>query len=292
MAAAAQPAAGPIGEVFKNRYRILKELGVGGFATAYLAQDEELLSRPVVVKILHSSRADAWFLRKFQQEKEALARIDHPGVVAILDAGETPRGMPFIVVQFVDGVTLRNVIRAALGKIELGWCAKTVRQIGSALQAAHDKGVYHRDLKPENIMVQNVNEDAHVKLIDFGIAAIANSVYDSPDHSTRVAGTIRYMPPEQIEGRSSAESDIYAFGVIVYEMLTGRTPVESPWGLVGADANRLIVKPRDLRPEIPEEAQAIILKALSFDADQRYHSARTMGDCLGEALHSSKSACG
>ena len=170
------------GLLLKERYRIVKELGSGGFATVYLAQDEQLVSKPVVVKVLHRLTADAWLLRKFQQEKEALVRIDHPGVVAVLDAGETPQNAPFLVMQFVDGVTLRRMIHE--GGMEFGRAAAIIGQIGSALQAAHDKGICHRDLKPENIMVQSGEPEDHVKLIDFGIAGITNSLFAEGSQQT------------------------------------------------------------------------------------------------------------
>ena len=192
MMGAPPESSGYIGLLLKDRYRIQKELGSGGFGSVYLAADEDLLSKLVVVKILHGVSADEWSLRKFQQEKEALARIDHPGVVIILDAGQTPRGAPFLVMQFVDGVTLRKLI--VPGGMEFRRAAEIFRQIGSGLQAAHAKGICHRDLKPENIMVQSGADEDRVRLIDFGIAGVRDSAFESGT-STRIAGCLLYTSP-------------------------------------------------------------------------------------------------
>jgi serine/threonine protein kinase len=273
---------GFVGLLVKDRYRILQELGKGGFGTVYLAADEELLSKRVVVKVIRGISLDEWKLRKFQQEKEALARIDHPGVASVLDAGQTSQGVPFLVMQFVDGVTLRKLITPE--GIELHRAAELFRQIGEALQAAHDQGICHRDLKPENIMVQQLQggED-RVRLIDFGIAAVQDSVY-SDGASTRVAGTLRYMAPEQLERKFGPETDIYAFGAIAYELLTGEPVVASARQVIAIGAQGLKIKPRQIRPEIPEAAESVIGKALSFEMQERFHSAREMGDLLSQAL--------
>jgi class 3 adenylate cyclase/tRNA A-37 threonylcarbamoyl transferase component Bud32 len=271
-----------VGQVLCDRYRVTREIGSGGFGTVYLAQDEKLVSKPVVVKVLNHLTADTWAVRKFHQEIEALARIDHPGVVAVLDEGQTPEGAPFLVMQFIDGVTLRKLIKP--GGMDLHSAAAILRQIGSALGAAHEKGVFHRDLKPENIMVQTPDTDPRVRLIDFGIAGIKDSVFSQTEQSTRIAGTYRYMPPEQMEGRVCQESDVYAFGAIAYELLTGQPPVKSPLELIAIKIDGLKVKPRDLRPELPIAAQNVILKALSFETSDRYSSAREMGDLLADVL--------
>ncbi|MBI3694169.1 MAG: protein kinase [Acidobacteria bacterium] len=268
----------PVGPgcVLKDRYLIEKELGRGGFGVVYLARDQQLLSKPVVVKVLSEDTAkDPWVQKKFRQEMEALARIDHPGVVGALDVGEAPDGKPFLVMQFLEGVTLRSAI--SKGGMEIRRAGNIMRQVGQALSAAHEKGVYHRDLKPENIMLQKLGEDEeYARLIDFGIAAVRESQIPSNAPSSKIAGSFAYMAPEQLMGKASPSSDIYALGIITYEMLTGQRPEMSPTGAK--------VKPRELRPEIPEEAQQVILKALSFYPDERYQRPRDFGDQLGRAL--------
>src|SRR5215218_5632228 len=153
------------GMLLAGRYLLERELG----------RDQHLLNKPVVVKILLdltlAAEADVWVKRKFRQEVEALARIDHPGVVGVLQAGELADGKPYLVIQYVEGETLRSVMRAE--GMGLARVARIVRQIGHALSGAHDRGIYHRDLKPENVMLQSLGEgEEHVKLIDFGIATV------------------------------------------------------------------------------------------------------------------------
>ena len=277
-----------LGVKLKDRYVIEKELGRGGIGVVFLARDTQLLSKPVVIKILLEEIAESthheWFRKKFRQEVEALARIDHPGVVGILDAGELPDGKPYLVMQFVEGATLRSVIGPQ--GLPLERVAQIMRQIGHALSAAHDKGVCHRDLKPENIMLQTLGEGGDlVKLIDFGIAQVKDSQVVS-NVATKVAGALPYMAPEQLRGQPVVSSDIYAMGVIAYELLVGDLPFWADSGVQLHEMQRagVRVKPRDLRPELPEAAQQVILKALAFDAQDRYPRARDFGEELAKAL--------
>ena len=215
--------------MLNNRYVIHSKLGQGGFGEVFLAHDRQLNSKPVVVKVLaeHEGRNDN-FQRTFALEKEALVRIDHPGVVGVLDAGEAPDGRPFLVLQYVNGVTLQSLITKA--GLEFRFVAEIVKQIGDALTAAHARGVWHRDLKPANIMVQNLEGGQKlVKIIDFGIAALrkapdVQASTESTESNTKIAGTLPYMAPEQLGGHPTAASDIYAMGVIAYEMLAGHRP--------------------------------------------------------------------
>jgi len=276
MSSEADAAALSAGQVLKERYTIERELGRGGFGAVYLARDQQLLSKLVVVKVLLGEASkDSWTQRKFQQELEALARIDHPGVVGILDVGQTPSGQAFLVMQFVEGVTLRSVIQS--GGIDLPRAAHILRQIGRALDAAHEKGVVHRDLKPENVMLLSpAKGEEHVKLIDFGIAAVKHSQVEGNLESTRIAGTYAYMAPEQLMGKPVPASDVYSFGVIAFELLTGQRPETVPEGIKPP--------PRELRPSLPEAAERAIVKALAFYVEERYTSPRAFGDDLADAL--------
>lgn len=276
-----------IGTMIGGRYRMQRKLGHGGFGVVYLAADEKMLSRPVVVKALHDEGIEnEWSARKFKQEIEALARIDHPSIVGIFDVGEMPDGKPYIVMQYVDGFSLRSLITPE--GLDFWRAANIMRQTGRALSAAHDRGILHRDLKPENIMVQTLGGgDEQVKIIDFGIARVKNSVVSFTTASDKTVGTIAYMSPEQlIASQITPASDVYCLAVIAYELLTGRRPAnpESAYQLLEMQRAGVRIRPTDLRPGLPQQAEAIILKALSFEAGNRPQRARDFGDELASAL--------
>lgn len=278
-----------LGMLLKDRYLIQKKIGRGGISAVYLAVDRHLLSRPVVIKVLLDSHVGSqlgdWFKKKFRQEMEALARIDHPGVVGVFDSGEMPDGKAYLVMQFVEGVTLRSVLRSQ--GIDFDHAANIIRQIGQALSAAHDKGVFHRDLKPENIMIQDLGEGTvQVKLIDFGIARVKDSEVSAETDISKVPGTLPYMAPEQLRGWPTAASDVYAMGALAYEMVTGSPPykAESSIALYEQQRTGVIVKPRLLRPNLPEAAQTAIIKALAFDPHHRYARARECGEAIALTL--------
>ncbi|MBM3728784.1 MAG: hypothetical protein FJW40_25570 [Acidobacteria bacterium] len=282
------PAAGHLGLLIKGRYLIDAEIGRGGFGAVYKARDRQLLDKPVVVKILlEESGRDAWFRRKFAQEIEALSRINHPGVVPVLDAGELDTGQPYMVMQFIEGSTLRTHLPA--GGLDLPRVANIVRQVGHALSAAHAKGVCHRDLKPENIMLTPGASgvlDEHATLIDFGIAAVAESALGGGGQ-TRLAGSLAYMAPEQLDGKPVPQSDIYSLGVMVYEMLTGSKPFMPNALLQFLEMQRegLRVKPRSLRPDLPQTAEDMIVRALSYRPQDRFEKASDFGDQLARELN-------
>jgi eukaryotic-like serine/threonine-protein kinase len=272
----------------KGRYVLVRELGRGGFGITYLARDLQLSSRNVVVKYLRKDRADdAWSLKKFRVEMEALARIDHPGVVNVIDCGQLTDGTPFLVMQYVQGDQLRKLIPRA--GMPLARAAEIVRQIGRALSATHHVGVCHRDLKPENVIVQSGGggEDL-VRIIDFGIASVDDR--ESVSVSRSLSGTLRYMAPEQFDGKTSPATDIYQLGVLTYELVTGTTPFHS-----GSVAEMFAQKkkpvkprPREVRPELPEAADAAIVNALSPDPNVRSSSARDFGDAFFNAVQASR----
>jgi tRNA A-37 threonylcarbamoyl transferase component Bud32 len=275
------------GQTLGHRYSIEKQIGQGGVGVVYLARDQKLHDKRVVIKVLHEkSLQDSWVMQKFQQEKEALARVDHPGVVGILDTGELPDGKPYLVMQYIDGVTLRSQIKSEGMPLERA--AEIIRQTGRALSAAHDRGIFHRDLKPENIMLQIFGSgEEQVKIIDFGIAKLKDSVVAPSTMTGATAGTVAYMAPEQLSGRPvSAATDIFAMGAVAYELVTGRKPFNPETGFELLEMQRagVRVKPKDLRPSLSEGASELILRALSFDAQRRFTSAREFGDGLAREL--------
>jgi predicted Ser/Thr protein kinase len=280
-----------IGQTLNDRYFVEVKLGQGGFGATYLALDQRLHTRPVVVKLfLPGQGRSEWAEKKFRHEIRALVRINHPGVVGLFDSGITPDGKPFFVMEYIEGVSLRSAMSAEGMGLERA--ANIIQQLGRALSAAHDKGVYHRDLKPENIILQTTGKEEQVKVIDFGIATVKDSI-DEETKMTKVAGTIPYMAPEQFEGRPSASSDIYALGIVAYEMLTGRLPFDkvSSSDLYTAikehsklQQTGIRIKPKEFRPDLPGAAQEEILRALSYNPKARHAQAWDFGDRLAHAL--------
>jgi len=277
----------PVGTLLDNRYLILRELGRGGFSCVFLASDEKVMSKKVVVKVLQDREVrNEWTVQKSRQEIEALSRIDHPSVVGVFDFGELPSGSPYIVMKYVDGVTLRSCITPE--GMELKRVARLIKLLGSALAAAHQKGILHRDLKPENIMLQSLSGgDEQLTIIDFGVAKVKNSLIAPSTVEPRTLGTYLYMSPEQFRGESvTTASDIYALGVIAYELITGRRPFNPETVARLAEMHRqgVKIKPKDLRPALPERAQGLILQALSFAASDRPTDALRFAEALEVAV--------
>src|ERR1051326_439865 len=284
--AAARDEVSYVGMRVKDRYLIEKQLDSGGFGAVFLAHDQELLGKPVVIKFLNEkSLKNDWAVKKFKHEIEALARIDHPGVVSVLDTGQLPDATPFLVMQYIKGVSLRALMKQE--GLEFERASTFIRQLGQALNAAHELGVVHRDLKPENIMLRRVAGGEQVKIIDFGIAKVRDSQVAPSTVFAEVAGTVAYMAPEQLNGRPvSPATDQFALAVIAFEMLTGRRPFnpETQFQLAGMQRDGVKLKPKDLRPGLPQAAETVLLKALAYHPAQRYPTARIFADALADAL--------
>ena len=275
-----------IGSLLDGRYYIEKKLGQGGMGAVYLGRDRRLMDKAIVVKILRGEfEGNDWVVTKFLQEKEALTRARHPGIVGILDAGELSNNKPYIVMEFIDGITLDQAIVPQ--GMDFKRVADLIKQIGSALAAAHDKGILHRDLKPQNIMLQPLSHAGdQVRIIDFGIARVHDSLVSSNTMAGRF-GTYVYMSPEQFRVEEiTAASDIYAMGAIAYEMVTGRPPVQpNDFANLGdMYTTGVQVLPRTLRPNLPEHAQKLIRKALALNPEDRFPSASEFGEALAESL--------
>src|SRR5262245_28899673 len=223
---------------------------------------------PVVIKfLLDAAERNQWLTRKFSQEAEALTRINHPGVVRVIDRDLSDDGRPFFVMEFIKGLPLRNLINSGL--MDLAYAARIVRQTGNALYAAHQQGVVHRDLKPENIMIEQLSGgEEQRKLIAYGIAKVTNPKEGKERDGAFVAGSGEYTAPEQMLSQTaSPATDIYALAIIVYEMVTGRLPF-NPQGpthflvmqeLIRLQKSESIVKPQTFRPDLPEAAQTLLI---------------------------------
>jgi serine/threonine protein kinase len=273
-----------VGTTIAERYFVEKELEHGGMSQVYFGHDLRLQRQAVVIKILSQAlvqNADA--RQKFAKEVTALLRIEHPGVVRVQDTGDLPDGRPYIVMQYVDGETLRSQITSE--GMDLERVASIVKQIGAALDHVHEKGIFHRDLKPENIMLRRGTDT--LVLIDFGIAKIRDSLIAATTADGLLAGTLRYMSPEQLRGEKvTAASDIYSMGIVAYEMVTGRRPFNptSASQLLEMQRVGVRVRPMRLRQDLPVKADRIITRALKFEPTARYERAGEFGDRLAGAL--------
>jgi hypothetical protein len=246
---------------------------------------DKVLDRLVAVKILHARLAEEpSFLERFRAEALASARLTHPNIVNVFDAGNENH-TAYIVMEMFDGETLRDRLGRER-RLEPEAAVDIILQVLSAVQFAHENGLVHRDIKPANILV---DFDGRAKVTDFGIAKAA---YDTGDPTTTgsVLGSVPYMSPEQVEGTGlDARSDVYACGATLYEMLTGRPPFEAETSLAAAmmRLTRDPVPPRAVRTGIPRALDAIVMRALAREPDQRFASAEDMSAALSR-LHSGR----
>ncbi len=262
-----------IGKLLDNRYEILELVGVGGMARVFRALDHRL-NRQVAVKILREDLAeDAELRRRFHEESQAVAMLSHPNIVAVYDVSRSS-DLEYIVMELIDGITLKQYMQKKGNKLNWREALHFITQIVKALGHAHSRGIIHRDIKPHNIMVLR---DGSVKVADFGIARVA-----SGGHSTltqEALGSVHYISPEQARGSHiDARSDLYSAGVVLYEMITGRLPFEgdTPVSVAIQHINSIPLSPREIDPSIPEALEAITMKAMAPDPDNRYSSADEM----------------
>lgn len=266
-----------IGTILSNRYKIEEEIGVGGTAVVYKAMDT-LLNRNVAVKVLkHEFSEDEDFVYKFKREASAAARIANANIVNIYDVG-TDGNTNYIVMEYVAGKTLKKVIKES-GKIEFDKLINFSTQIARALSFAHKNGIVHRDIKPHNIMV---TDDGTVKVTDFGIAKAANEATITT--TDKVVGSAHYLSPEQAQGIPvDCRSDIYSFGIVLYEMATGKVPydADTPVSIALKHIQDTAVPPKELNKDIPEVLNKLILKCIEKKPEDRYQNAEEILSELG-----------
>lgn len=283
-----------VGQTLDGRFLIVKDLtesgaDAGGIGLVYLAKDIKMMDRDVVVKILQKSVLEnADLLRKFQHEKEALIRLDHPNIVRILDSGTLGDGNPFMVMEYIPGYSLNKVLRES-GKLPFDFIAHVAESVTDALSAAHSQKILHRDIKPANIMLTPQEENfERVRLIDFGIARVGDSRLAEQTQAFVSVGTLQYMAPEQLEGRltQTPATDIYAFAIVIYQMLTGKLPFEphNPVEMFVKQKEGVKIPPRRWRDDLPAEAETVLLSALEFEAEKRPQNARLFGRRLAKIL--------
>jgi serine/threonine-protein kinase len=262
-----------INTVFDGRYRILRKLGSGGMANVYLAEDEEL-GRRVAIKILNDRYAnDELFIERFRREAKSAAGLSHPNIVSIYDRGQA-EGTYYIAMEVIEGRSLKELILTR-GPLPIGQAVAFTLEILEALRFAHRHGIIHRDVKPHNILIGE-----RLKVTDFGIARAGAS---QMTEAGSIMGTAQYLSPEQARGAPvTASSDLYAVGIVLYEMLTGKVPFtgDSAIEIAMKHLNELPKPPSKIRPEIPEDLDHVVLRALAKGPEDRYQTAEEFAEDL------------
>lgn len=259
-----------------ERYRLDELIGEGGMAVVHRGYDL-VLNRVVAIKVLRDQYAsDENFLRRFEREAQSAARLSHPNIANVYDVGQD-RHTRYIVMEYVDGPNLKELIRRQ-GPFSVEGAAFVIRQVADALDYAHAHGLVHRDIKPQNILV---DQHGTVKVVDFGIA---KGISDSNlTEAGTGMGTVHYVSPEQARGETATPaSDVYATGIVLYEMLTKRLPFEAdtPVGIAMQHVNVEPVPPSQYNPAIPPEVEQIVLRALAKDPADRFPSAGALAEAL------------
>ena len=256
--------------LYSNRYQVTHLIARGGMAMVYRAQDT-LLNRAVALKILYPELSeDPLFVERFRREAQAAANLSHPNIVPVFDWGED-RGTYFIVMELIEGTSLADMLRGS-ATISASRSAQIVAQVAAALGYAHRSGVVHRDVKPGNILI---TRDGQVKVTDFGIAQAVSSE-DHLAEAGSVMGTATYFSPEQASGAAvDGRSDVYALGVVLYEMLVGRPPFigDTPVDVSSQHVNAAVPSMGQFSESVPKDLEAIVMEALSKSPENRYQSA-------------------
>lgn len=261
---------------FADRYNVRSPIGEGAFSVTYRAVDTAL-QRDVAIKVLREQYAShEGFDSRFEREARAAARISHPNVIPVYDYGRQEH-LPFIVMQYVDGPNLKEYVRDE-GPLAVEEALSFARQILDGLAAIHDEGIVHRDVKPQNVLIDT---GLQAKITDFGVAFVA--VDPGLTETGMAVGTAAYMAPEQASGEQVGPgADLYAVGVILYEMLTGRLPFpgDNPVQVMYRHVNEMPQPPRTLNRAVPVAVEAVVLKALAKEPENRFPDARTMREAL------------
>src|SRR3954451_1867070 len=276
----ARPSSSMIGTVLSGRYRLEAKLGSGGMSTVYLAKDDTL-DRPVAVKVMHremSEQPDQ--IERFRQEARAVAKISHPNVVSVIDAGED-HGYPYIVFEYVEGETLKQRINR-IGALDAQEALAYAIEVARGLTVAHARHMVHRDIKPQNVLI---DAEGRAKLTDFGISRQLEQ--DGMTATGRVLGTTDYVAPEQAMGRAvDPRSDIYSLGVVLYEMLVGQVPfhADSQVGVAMKHVNEDLPDVQRRRPEVSAAVALVVERAAAKDPAERYQDVGELIDELETAL--------
>src|ERR1700752_39281 len=267
-----------VGSILRERYRLDSELGRGGMGVVYRATDLDL-QRQVAVKILSATATTSEARQRLLREARATAALNHPHIVAVHDVGETG-GQPFLVMELVPGPRLSQARPRDLKRV-----VTIASQICDALEHAHTNSIVHRDLKPDNVLLSDSGETSSVKLADLGLALPADAARIS--RAGIIVGTASYMAPEQAMGQAvDGRTDLYALGVLLYELTTGRLPFtgDDPLAVVSQHVHAPVVPPRVLRTDLPRKLETLILRLLAKDPAQRFGSASEVRAALVDSL--------
>jgi len=262
-----------INTLFDGRYRIVRKLGSGGMANVYLAEDEDL-GRRVAIKILNERYAnDDLFIERFRREAKSAAALSHPNIVSVYDRGEA-EGTYYIAMEVIEGRSLKELIMTR-GPLPIAQALAYTHEILEALRFAHRHGIIHRDIKPHNILIGE-----RLKVTDFGIARAGAS---QMTEAGSIMGTAQYLSPEQARGAPvTASSDLYSVGIVLYEMLTGKVPFtgDSAIEIAMKHLNDVPKPPSKIRPEIPDDLDQVVLRALAKAPEDRYQTAEEFSEDL------------
>src|SRR5262245_9603993 len=278
------------GRTLDQKYYLESKLGVGGMGTVYRAGRLRIGDR-VAVKVLHPDQmADPQAVERFRREAQTAARLKHPNVVTVYDFGVSSEGLNYQVMELAEGESLRSLVERH-GRLAETAAAEIIRQVCAALDEAHRQGIVHRDIKPENILVQTIPVGLQVKVLDFGIAALRDVKASRLTRAGAVVGTPHYMSPEHCLGEElDGRSDIYSLGIVLFEMLTGVVPFDSPplTAIVIKHVNEPPPPPRTLNPRISPAVESIALRALEKRRDARPQTAGEMARELIAAVGSAR----
>jgi eukaryotic-like serine/threonine-protein kinase len=286
----AKPDDSLVGETLSDKYRIDEFLSHGGMGTVYRGT-HILMDKTVAIKVLHPSlAADDKIVARFSREARAASRISHPHALNVTDFGESQNGVVFLVMEYLHGRTLKQVIHEE-GPMPLARVVEIIRQVCGALDAAHSEGVVHRDLKSDNIMLIDVGGGDWAKVLDFGIAKIQEPVGSAKDSALTspnlIIGTPQYMSPEQCSQASEldARSDIYSLGVILYELLVGHVPFtgESPTAVMMKHLQEPAPSVLDERKDVPAAVGRVVARSMAKRPEDRYQSAGELAEALSAA---------
>lgn len=255
-----------LGQVLDERYEVRKRLAQGGMAVVYRGYDHRL-GREVAIKVMHSHLADnEAFVSRFKREAHSAAQLSDAGIVAVYDQGKTPSGRPYLVMELIDGITMRKFI--ATRGYTLGRAIELTKQLLSSLETAHQVGIIHRDIKPENVLLPTNGKTA--KVADFGLARAADAI--TATATGTVMGTVAYMSPELVRtGKAGTSADIFAVGVTFYELLTGTQPftADTPVQVALLNVNEPIPAPSKLVPWLPPQIDEIVSALTNHDLNIR-----------------------